>query len=90
MPHKVFTSETTMPNSIYNDLLSLVSIYLDKNKARDVIGRQLAKCGATPETLTIDSFKQIALFLSGASGLYVDDKIRRAKLASAIKKMAGL
>jgi hypothetical protein len=79
-----------MPSSTYLTLLSTVSAFVDETKAREVIGRQLVKCGATPETLTVENLKNIAHLLSGAAGLYVADKAQRAELVRKIAALAGM
>jgi hypothetical protein len=78
-----------MPSNTYLNLLNLVSAYVDKAKAEEVIGRQLPKCAATPETLSVAGLKDIAQLVAGACGLYVADKGRRAELAERISRMAS-
>jgi hypothetical protein len=70
-------------------LLNIVSDYVNETKAREVIGRQMAKCGATPETLDLEGLKKISHMVAGAAGLYVADQIRRPELAKKIALLAG-
>ena len=79
-----------MATSIYLSLLKTVSGYVDETKAREVIGRQLAKCGATEDTLEAENFKKIAHMVAGAAGLYVADPGRRRDLAKRIAVLAGV
>jgi hypothetical protein len=79
-----------MPTSTYLGLLKTVSGYVDENKAREIIGRQLAKCGATEETLAAESLKTIAHMVAGAAGLYVADSRQRMELARKIAVLAGV
>ncbi len=79
-----------MPSSTYVSLLNTVRPFVEETKAREVIGRQLQKCNATPETITLEQLKSIAHLLSGAMGLYVADKAQRAELAGKIAALAGL
>ena len=79
-----------MASSTYAALLRTVSAYVEENKAREVISRQLLKCNATPETLNGESLKSIAHLLSGAAGLYVADRVQRTEPANKISTLAGL
>jgi len=79
-----------MATSVYLGLLKTVSAYVNENKAREVISRQMAKCGATPETLDSEGFKKIAHMVSGAAGLYVADPARRMELARKVAVSAGV
>ena len=78
-----------MATSLYLNLLKTVSDYVSETKAREVIGRQIAKCGATPETLDAESLKKIVHMVAGAAGLYVADAARRTDLAKKIAVLAG-
>jgi len=78
-----------MASSVYLGLLKIVSGYVNETKAREVIGRQIAKCGATPETLDAESLKKIVHMVAGAAGLYVADPSRRTDLAKKIAALAG-
>jgi len=78
-----------MASSTYLSLLKAVSAYVDEAKAREVLGRQMAKCGATADTLDAENFKKIAHMVAGAAGLYVTDPARRVELARKIATLAG-
>jgi len=76
-----------MATDTYLDLLGIVSGYLADAKAREVIARQMAKCGSTPETLQPTDLKKISQMVAGAAGLYVADPNQRRDLA---RKVEGL
>jgi hypothetical protein len=78
-----------MATSLYLNLLKTVSDYVNETKAREVIGRQMAKCGATPETLDVESLKKISHMVAGAAGLYVADQSHRPELTKKIALLAG-
>jgi hypothetical protein len=78
-----------MATSAYLGLLRMVSGYVDEGKAREVIARQMTKCGATPETLEGENLKKIAHMVAGAAGLYVADPRLRMELARKISGLAG-
>lgn len=79
-----------MATSTYLSLHKAVGAYIDGAKAREVISRQMVKCGATEETLDPESLKKIAHMVAGAAGLYVADPKRRMDLARNIATLAGV
>ena len=79
-----------MATRTYLNLLETVSVYVDEAKAREVIARQLAKCGATEVTLETENLKKIAHMVAGAAGLYVADPRQRMELARKIAVLAGV
>ena len=79
-----------MASSVYLGLLKIVSGYVNETKAREVIARQMAKSGATPETLDAEGLKKISHMVAGAAGLYVAAATRRSDLAKKIAVLAGM
>jgi hypothetical protein len=71
-------------------LLKTVGGYVNETEARKVIGRQMAKSGATPESLDAESLKKIAYVVAGPAGLYVAEVTRRSDLAKKIAVLAGM
>ena len=56
-----------MPNLIYYRLITLLEPFLGRDKAEATIARQLARCKATPESLTRENVKSIQNYLTGAT-----------------------
>lgn len=77
-----------MPSPQYTSLVNVCANYLDRAKAEEVLGRQLAACKATPDTFSQDNLKAIVNMLLGSITLYVADKAKREELVAKIKSMA--
>lgn len=78
-----------MPSPTYSTLLKTVSAYVDGPKAQEVIDRQLASGGVTPDTLSTADLVRLMTAVSTATKLYVADKGRREEMVARLKKMAA-
>ena len=78
-----------MPSPTYTTVLSIVSQYVDPDKARDVIGRQLANGGANPDSLDKAGLAKVLLGVTTATGLYVSDVTQRQDMVNRIKAAAA-
>ena len=73
-----------MPSPAYNNLVKLISQYVDAKKASDVVERQLATCKLDKETLSTADLKTAAVRVATACSLYVSDSAKRDELKSKI------
>ncbi len=74
-----------MPNDVYSRLSGLLSAYVGEEKAQMTLQRQLARCSATPDSLTLEHVKTITDFLIGAMSLYIRNKETRSELTEKIR-----
>jgi len=77
-----------VPSPLYSTLLSTAGAYIDSAKAVDILGRQLARCSATPDNFGPEHLKAVKLHISGALALYVPDKVKREQLTAKIEALA--
>jgi hypothetical protein len=56
-----------MANLLYYRLLGLLEPFIGRDKAETTIARQLARCKATPDSVTRENVKAIQNYLSGAT-----------------------
>lgn len=74
---------------VYNNILGLISKYVDREKAEGVIQRQLTSKNLKAETLATKDLATVMTAISTASGLYVPDAGRREELRAKLKAMAA-
>jgi hypothetical protein len=76
-----------MASNTYNDMMKIIYDYVPKEKADEVVGRQMSKSEQTIDTLDINGYKKIMMALSCSVTLYVADSGKRAELVDKIKAM---
>jgi hypothetical protein len=76
-----------MPSVIYEKLVNTAGGYFEKEKARTVIERQLARCNATADTFNAEHLKTVMNFVVAATSLYVPDPAKREEMVGNIKKL---
>lgn len=75
-----------MGNDLYYRILYIVSPYIGEDKAKTVLDRQLSRCRANADTVTVGNVQEIMKFLIAATTLHLHpDKVRQAELASKLK-----
>ena len=74
---------------VYNDILKLISNYMEKDKAVGVVERQLTSKNLKAETLATKDLAAVINSIATATGLYVPDPARRDELKGKLKAMAG-
>ena len=75
-------------SAVYNDVLNLISKYMDKDKAVGAIERQLTSKSLKAETLATKDLALVMSAIATATGLYVPDVGRRDELKAKLKAMA--
>jgi len=77
-----------MANNLYTNLIATVSPYIGQEKAVGAIGRQLLRCRATPETVTVEDLRGIFHFVVGATTLYLaPDRVKQQALIEKLKSL---
>ena len=74
-------------SAVYNDILKLISNYMEKEKAESVVNRQLTGKNLKAETLATKDLALVMTAISTATGLYVPDAARRDELKAKLKAM---
>lgn len=77
-----------MASPTYNQLLSTIAGYIDKEKASGILERQLKAKNLAPETLATKDLAALVVGLSTAASLYVPDAGRKEELKTKLKSMA--
>ena len=78
-----------MANAVYDQLFRTVSAFIGDEKAKVSIDRQLERCRATPDNLTVNQLRDVMNFLIGATTLYLyPDKTKQQELTSKLKALA--
>ena len=78
-----------MPSPTYNQLLTTIEAYIEKEKAIGIIERQLTAKSLKADTLATKDLATIMIGLSTASSLYVPDAARKEALKAKLKSMVG-
>lgn len=73
---------------VYNEILNLISKYMEKDKAESVVNRQLTGKSLKAETLATKDLAVVMNAIASATGLYVPDAGRREELRAKLKAMA--
>ena len=76
-----------MATPLYTRVLMVASMYVESDKAREILERQMAKCGSTSATFGVEHLTKVHKTLIGAVQLYLTDKEECNKLASEIQSM---
>jgi hypothetical protein len=76
-------------SSTYNQLLSTISGYIDKEKASGILERQLKAKNLAAETVASKDLAALVIGLTTAASLYVPDAGRKEDLKAKLKAMAG-
>ena len=77
-----------MPSPTYSVLVQTVSAYVDPQRARDVINRQLSGANKNPDTFTGKDLVQLMIAITTATKMYVPDPSRKEELVAKIKSLA--
>lgn len=77
-----------MANATYNKLLGTLTGYLDEDKAKLAIERQLERVEATEDTVTNAQIPKMLNFMMGAITLYLPDKAKQQELKSQLQALA--
>ena len=79
-----------MNSPTYNHLVSLVEPFLGRAKAEATIASQLARCNATPDSLTAMHVRKIINYLCGATTIHLaGNRARQDELAAALRGFAA-
>ena len=76
-----------MASPLYSRVHGVISKYVDAKQASDILGRQLARCGAADSDFNRDHFAAVKMTLIGAVQLYLTDKDKCYSLADEIKAL---
>lgn len=78
-----------MSSPTYDRLMSALEPFIGRAKAEVAVQRQLARCNATPESLTAAQVKQVLNFIVGATKIHLaGDKARQEQLEKQLKAFA--
>ncbi|MSV27529.1 MAG: hypothetical protein EXQ52_02115 [Bryobacterales bacterium] len=77
-----------MPSPLFTRLLAVTRPYMDEKKAAEVIERQIAKIGATADTLAATHLGGLRDRISSVLGLYVSDAGKREEMVVKLKAFA--
>ena len=77
-----------MASATYTNLVNLITPYINKDKAEEVLNRQLATCSATADNFSPDHAKAVKGRLVGAFSLFIPDKAKRDELVGKINAFA--
>ncbi len=78
-----------MASPTYNQLLTTIAVYIDKEKATGILDRQIQAKNLKQDTLTTKDIAALVVALSTATSLYVPDAGRKEELKNKLKAMAG-
>ncbi len=78
-----------MASPVYNDILNLISKYMEKDKAVGVVDRQLTSKNLKSDTLATKDLAMVMTAIATATGLYVPDAVRRDELKAKLRAMAS-
>lgn len=78
-----------MASPTYNQLLTTIAGFIDKDKATGILDRQLKAKNLLPDTLASKDLAAIMVGLATASSLYVADPGRKDELKTRLKAMAA-
>lgn len=77
-----------MPSPAYDSLLAFVSGYVQKEKAHDIMERQMKSRNVTPDSFTAKDLGALKNVIGIALSLYVPDAARKAEFKSKLQAMA--
>jgi hypothetical protein len=77
-----------MASPTYNQLLTIISGYIDKEKASGILERQVKAKNLLPDTLASKDLAALVIGLSTATSLYVPDAGRKEELKTKLKSLA--
>jgi hypothetical protein len=76
-----------MASPTYNQLLSTIAGYIDKEKASGILERQLKAKNLMADTLATKDLAALVVGLGTAAALYVPDAGRKEELKNKLKSM---
>jgi hypothetical protein len=79
-----------MTTATYDKLVGVVEPFLGRGKAESVIASQLARCNATPESLSGAHVRKIINYLCGATTIHLaGNRPRQEELAATLRSFAA-
>ena len=75
-------------SAVYNEILKLISSYMDRENAEKVVKHQLAGKNLKAESLATKDLSSVMTAIAGATGLYIPHAGRRDELKAKLKAMA--
>ncbi len=75
-----------MPNALYKKLIATMAPYIGEDTAFGALDRQLTRCRATADTVSVDQLRGVLEYLTASATLYLHpDKGKQAELAGKIE-----
>jgi len=79
-----------MATATYEKLVGLVEPFLGRGKTETVIASQLARCNATPDTLSGAHVRKIINYLCGATTIHLaGNRPRQDELSATLRSFAA-
>ncbi len=76
-----------MASPLYTRVFNVAAKYVEPGKAKEILERQMAKCGSDSGSFAVEHLKQVHKTLVGAVQLYVTDKDKCRLVADEIQAM---
>ena len=77
-----------MASATYDRLLNVVEPFIGRARAETTLARQLARCNATPASLTPDHVKEVLNFICGATKIHLaGNKAKQEELEAKLRQL---